>query len=141
MWNGQSCCKLLKVYLCHPTNDIVIFFEIFIHRVLYRPVKSLDNGALHIGIVSHMKISSLSFQVLSVASNSVPLSHCVVISFLHAYRENMSMMFKSYLYLSLYLVREIKSGRYISQTSSIFVTVYGMRGNLFVTSLCRVYVL
>ena len=92
-------------------------------------------------------------------TNSVPLSDCIVIGFLfwnndfkadvievpvlsfkgtlQAYRENMSMTFKRYLGLSLYFERELKSARSISQTSSIFVTVYGLRGNLFLTGCAR----
>ena len=87
-------------------------------------------------------------------TNSVPLSDCRVMGFLfrnkdfkavviyvavlsfsgtlQAYRENPSMTFKRYLCLSLYFERELKSARSISQISSIFVTVYGFRGNVLV---------
>ena len=58
---------------------------------------------------------------------------------LQAYRENMSIKFKRYLYLSLYFESELKSARSISQTSSIFVTVYEFLGNLFLTGLCKLY--
>ena len=95
-------------------------------------------------------------------TNSVPLSDCILIGFLlwnkvfkaavielavlsfrgtlQAYLANMSIMFKRYLYLSLCFERELKSARSISQTSSIFVTVYKFLGNLFLTGLCKVYV-
>ena len=47
------------------------------------------------------------------------------------------MTFKMYLYLSLNFERELKSARSISQTSSIFVTVQGLRRNLFLTSCVK----
>jgi len=59
---------------------------------------------------------------------------------LQVYRENMSMTFKRYLNLSLSFERGIKSGKSISHISSIFVTIYGLRGNVLRTGLCKEYV-
>ena len=86
-------------------------------------------------------------------TNSVLLSDCMLISFLfwnknfkadviqvavlsfrgtlEADCENISNTFRRYFYLSLYFASELKYARSISQTSSIFVTVYGLRWNLF----------
>ena len=59
---------------------------------------------------------------------------------LQAYWEIISMTFKMYLNLSLRFERELKSAIPISNTSSIFVTIYGLRGNLLRTGLCKLYV-
>ena len=71
------------------------------------------------------------------------LIQIAVVSFrgmIQSYRENMSITFKRSLYLSLYFERQLKSARSISQISSIFVTVYGVLRNLFLTALYKVHV-
>ena len=95
-------------------------------------------------------------------TNSVPLSGSIVIRYLFwnkdfethvswvlvlSFRgtlpltfQNISITFKRYLYLSLYFERGLKSARSISLASSIFVTVNGFIGNLFLTGLSKVYV-
>jgi len=95
-------------------------------------------------------------------THSVPLSDCILIGFLFwnkdfksavievavlsfrvtllAYRENMSIIYERYFYLSLYFERELKFARSTSETPSIFATVYRFLGNLFLTGLYKVYV-
>jgi hypothetical protein len=50
----------------------------------------------------------------------------------------MSITFKRYLYLSLYLDKALKSARCISHVSSIFVTVRGFREKILRAGLCKV---
>jgi len=59
---------------------------------------------------------------------------------LQAYRDYMSLTFNWYLFLLLNFERELKTARSISQTSTIFVTIDGFLGKLFLTSLYKVYV-
>lgn len=59
---------------------------------------------------------------------------------LQSYREKTSIKFNRCLYTSLYLDKLDTSARSIYQTSSIFVTVYGLRWNSFRAGLCKLYV-
>ena len=94
-------------------------------------------------------------------TNKVPMTDCMVIGFLfsnkvfkadvielsvlsfrralQASRENMSITFKRYLYLSFYFERELKTARSISKKSSIFLLYKDFVGN-FLAGLCKLYV-
>jgi len=126
LWNGKNGCNLLIVNYDGQVSVYVIFVK-YLYILVFRDlIRRSITAPFYVGIVSHVKIYSLTFQVLldSCIKKSVHLSDCMVICFLfcnndfkadvidvavlsfratlQTYRENISMTFKRYLYLSLY---------------------------------------